>query len=75
MRNGTGITDPQEAGQFVRLPLDGSMGLEAMDRLNISAALERNQYNVTAAAQMLDTTRDTLRYRIRKYEIVLPEDE
>jgi len=75
MRNGNGIIDLQEAGQYVRLPLDGSMGLEAMDRFIINAALERNQYNVTATAQMLNTTRDTLRYRIRKYEIILPEDE
>ena len=74
MRNTPEIPAPQGDGQSVRLPLDGSMGLEDMDRFIISAALERNQYNVTATAQMLNTTRDTLRYRIRKYDIVLPED-
>lgn len=64
----------QRNGQSVCLPVDGSMALEEMDRCIICAALERNQYNVTAAAQMLNTTRDTLRYRIRKYGINLPED-
>ena len=74
MRNTTDIPAPQGDDQSVHLPLDGSMGLEDMDRFIISAALERNQYNVTATAQMLNTTRDTLRYRIRKYDIILPED-
>ena len=75
MRNSTEVPAPQGDGQSVRLPLDGSMGLEDMDRYIISAALEQNHYNVTATAQMLNTTRDTLRYRIRKYDIILPDDE
>lgn len=57
----------------VRVPLDGSMGLDEIDRFIINAALEQNHYNVTAAARMLDTTRDTLRYRINKYNIKLPD--
>jgi transcriptional regulator with GAF, ATPase, and Fis domain len=75
MRNSTDIPAPQGDGQSVRLPLDGSMGLDEMDRFIICAALERNQYNVTTTAQMLNTTRDTLRYRIRKYAINLPEND
>jgi DNA-binding NtrC family response regulator len=75
MRNSTEVPASQGDGQSVRLPLDGSMGLDDMDRYIISAALEQNHYNVTATAQMLNTTRDTLRYRIRKYDIILPEDE
>lgn len=64
-----------ESGQqHVRLPLDGSMGLDEMDRFIIQTALEQNQFNITATARTLNTTRDTLRYRIRKYEIPLPED-
>ncbi len=74
MRNSTDIPAPQGDGQYVRLPLDGSMGLDQMDRFIICAALEQNQYNVTATAQMLNTTRDTLRYRIRKYAINLPDN-
>ena len=72
--NSTGIPQFQDDDHSVCLALDGSMGLEDMDRFIISVALEQNQYNVTATAQMLKTTRDTLRYRIRKYEITLPED-
>jgi len=59
--------------QFIHVPLDGSMGLDEMDRFIICAALEQNQHNVTATARMLNTTRDTLRYRINKYDIQLPD--
>lgn len=47
--------------------LDGSMSLDEMDKKIIAAALEKHRYNVTAAARLLRTTRETLRYRIRKY--------
>jgi DNA-binding NtrC family response regulator len=54
------------------IPLDGSMSLEAMDRKIIETALARQAFNVTATARVLGTTRETLRYRIRKYGIELP---
>ncbi len=65
---------PPAGGQWVNLPLDGSMGLEEMDRVIIGAALEQNHFNVAATARALNTTRDTLRYRIQKYGIALPEN-
>jgi DNA-binding NtrC family response regulator len=49
------------------LPLDGSMALDEMDRHIIQTALERHNYNVTATARALGTTRETLRYRVNKY--------
>ena len=49
------------------LRIDGSLSLEAMDELIIRTALERCDNNVTAAARLLGTTRETLRYRIQKY--------
>lgn len=49
------------------IPLDGHMNLDDMDRFIIQNALERSQFNITAAARALGTTRETLRYRIRKY--------
>jgi two-component system response regulator AtoC len=49
------------------LPLDGSMGLEDMDKRIIQATLERHEFNVTATARALSTTRETLRYRINKH--------
>jgi two-component system, NtrC family, response regulator AtoC len=54
-------------GDQIRLPLDGSMALEDIDRHIIQTALERHHHNVTATARALRTTRETLRYRIQKY--------
>jgi two-component system response regulator AtoC len=51
------------------LPLDGSMALEDMDRFIIKTALERADNNLAAATRALGTTRETLRYRVRKYNI------
>jgi two-component system response regulator AtoC len=49
------------------IPLDGSMDLDHMDRYIIETTLNRHHGNVTAAARALGTTRETLRYRVRKY--------
>jgi DNA-binding NtrC family response regulator len=51
----------------VSLPLDGSMTLDEMERSIIVAALERSGHNVSLAARMLGTTRQTLRYRIQRH--------
>ena len=56
-------------GRWLRLSLDGSLSLEEIDRAAIEAVLEQHHHNVAAAARSLNTTRDTLRYRIRKYGI------
>lgn len=54
-------------GEWIHLPLDGSMALEDMDRHIIKTALDRHGGNVMATARALGTTRETLRYRIQKY--------
>jgi len=54
-------------GERLALPLDGSMTIEEMDREIIKTALERSGRNATAAARLLGSTRQTLRYRIQKY--------
>ncbi len=51
------------------LPLDGSMALDDMDRYIIKTALSTHHFNVTATARALGTTRETLRYRIKKYAL------
>jgi two-component system response regulator AtoC len=51
----------------LNLPLDGSLSLDDMERKIVSEALERSNYNVTAAARLLGTSRETLRYRVNKY--------
>jgi DNA-binding NtrC family response regulator len=59
-----------EAGeQGIYLPLDGNMALDDMDRFIIKTALERADNNLTAAARALGATRETLRYRVRKYNL------
>jgi two-component system response regulator AtoC len=58
-----------ESKDRICLPLDGSMVLEEMDRFIIKTALERADNNLTAAARALGTTRETLRYRVRKYNL------
>lgn len=56
---------PGTPGVFI--PLNGSMDLDDMDRFIIETTLNSHQGNVTAAARALGTTRETLRYRVRKY--------
>ncbi len=55
------------SGNALSLPLDGSLSLEEMEQRIIAAALEKTAGNVSAAARLLKTTRETLRYRIRKF--------
>jgi len=64
-------TDAGEQGIF--LPLDGSMALDDMDRFIIKTALERADNNLTAAARALGATRETLRYRVRKYNLKIED--
>lgn len=59
-------------GDHLWIPMDGSMALEEMDRHIIQRALERCNFNVTAAARSLGATRETLRYRIQKYNLSRP---
>lgn len=60
-------SEPVAKDGRLTLPVDGSMSLDDMDQLIIKSALERSHDNVTSAARLLGTTRETLRYRIQKY--------
>ncbi|SJM94814.1 Two component, sigma54 specific, transcriptional regulator, Fis family [Crenothrix polyspora] len=53
----------------IYLPLDGSMALDDIDCYIIKTALEQSGNNLVAAARALGTTRETLRYRVRKYNL------
>lgn len=53
----------------ITIRLDGSMKLDEMDSYIIQTALEKNEYNVSQTADVLGTTRETLRYRIQKYNL------
>jgi transcriptional regulator with GAF, ATPase, and Fis domain len=45
------------------------MALDDMDKFIIKSALERADHNLTAAARALGATRETLRYRVKKYKL------
>lgn len=53
----------------ITFTLDGSVSLEEMDREIIEMALRICQNNISQAAELLGATRETLRYRIQKYEL------
>ena len=61
------------SGNAICLPLDGSMALDDMDRFIIKTALKRSDNNLTAAARALGATRETLRYRVRKYNLKIAD--
>ncbi len=60
---------PPDDRDGIFIPLDGSMNLDDMDRYIIETTLERTGHNTVAAARALGASRETLRYRIRKYGI------
>jgi two-component system response regulator AtoC len=64
---GADATASGPSGESVALPLDGSVSLDEMERRVIQAVLERTDHNTAAAARLLGTTRQTLRYRIQKH--------
>jgi len=59
------------SGCVINLPDDG-YSLEQLEREVVVQALERNQWNQTAAARFLRIPRHTLIYRMEKYEIEPP---
>jgi len=68
MAQAVGLSGPNEISQTV-LP---EMPLEEAERLMVVQALERARWNQTHAAQLLSITRDTLRYRMKKFSLKAP---
>ncbi len=58
------------SGDGLWLPLDGSLSLNDMEQAIVEAALERAEGNVTGAARLLRSTRETLRYRVKKIGLI-----
>ena len=74
--NSSNAENPPEEGfchvddnSRVTIPLDGSMSLEEMDKHIIHTALQKTDFNVMETARSLGTTRETLRYRMQKYNL------
>lgn len=63
------VDRPQGQAGALWLPLDGSLSLDDMESYIIRNALQQVQCNVTAAARLLGTSRQTLRYRVQKYDL------
>ena len=62
--------------EFTELPQSGldmksseALSLDEMEKLALIDALEKNDYNISAAARSLRISRDTLRYRMKKYDL------
>ena len=52
----------------INLPPWG-LALQDVERRLIQAALQQSKGNISAAAQLLHISRDTLRYRLKKYNM------
>jgi two-component system, NtrC family, response regulator AtoC len=59
------------AGEHIMLPASG-ISLEELEKLLIQLALKKSGGNQTKAAKFLKTSRDTLRYRMKKFGIGEP---
>ncbi|MDH5218420.1 MAG: sigma-54 dependent transcriptional regulator [Gammaproteobacteria bacterium] len=55
-------------------PIETGMNLEDTERQLLAKALEKTAWNVSAAAKILGITRDTLRYRIKRFNLKKEED-
>jgi DNA-binding NtrC family response regulator len=62
-----GSPTPSIAPDHIRLPADG-VSLEDVEMSLVRQALERSGGNQTKAAELLDISRDQLRYRMKKLE-------
>lgn len=60
---------PVNEEKSISIPLDGSMTLDDMERYILLKVLEEYDFNVSESAKALGATRETLRYRIQKYDI------
>jgi two-component system response regulator AtoC len=65
--------DPPGAAGLGALPEQGLV-LEEVEGTLMRQALLRTRWNVTRAAKLLGMSRDTLRYRIEKFELAPPDE-
>ncbi len=61
--------EAQQEGDFLRLPAQG-VALEEVEKRLLLDALKRSDGNQTRAAQLLHLSRDTFRYRLKKYGLL-----
>ncbi len=68
------VREGRPAEDFRGMVPVGNMTLEEMEKHAISQALERTGQNQVRAAKMLGISRDTLRYRMKKFGFDDPVD-
>ena len=61
---------PGEEGAELRIPFDGSVGLDDMEREVLRQAMSQCNGNQVRAAALLRVGRDLLRYRLKKHGLV-----
>jgi two-component system, NtrC family, response regulator AtoC len=66
-RSGGYVADGARSSDQFRLPSEG-LSLESVEMSLVRQALERSAGNQTKAAELLDISRDQLRYRMKKLE-------
>ncbi len=57
----------------LRIP-EGGTSLEAVERALVEMALQRANGNQTQAARLLDISRDALRYKLKKFGLMRPDE-
>jgi DNA-binding NtrC family response regulator len=62
--------DLPTASNQLKIPLDGSISLHDMEKYILKKTLELTGNNVTAAAKLLGSTRETLRYKVQKHQLL-----
>ena len=54
---------------------EGGTSLEEVERAMVELAMRQANSNQTQAAKLLDISRDALRYKLKKFELIHGEDE
>ncbi|MBX9603313.1 MAG: sigma 54-interacting transcriptional regulator [Bryobacteraceae bacterium] len=63
------VAQPSIAGYGAPIPAANGMSLYDQERRLLAEALEKTGGNQTKAAQLLEITRDTLRYKMKKFQL------
>ena len=61
--------DNSRVSQCIRTILESEISLPDMEKIIIQEALRKTQFNKSRAAKLLKISRDTLRYKIKKYKL------
>jgi DNA-binding NtrC family response regulator len=68
----SGKAEPIGAVEPGGTPAQEAISLDEVERQTLLKALEQTSWNVTKAAKLLNVSRDTMRYRINKFQLKSP---